>query len=185
MFLEESKWIQKVIAKVGKIENVLDIGSSDIEYRECKQPYISELYANLPVNVDTLDFKAGDGVDYILDITEEGCTNCLKKYDVILVCNILEHIDLSKLDNVIGNIYDLIKDNGYCIATVPFNIGLHPSPIDNGLRPTHKELEDIFSKRFVKVSCEKIVCSHYREPYISNPNLLPLPEVTCGLFRKV
>jgi SAM-dependent methyltransferase len=184
MFLEESKWIIKQREKLEKVESVLDIGSSDLEYRECKQAYISEMYAKFSENIDTLDLKNGSGVDFVLDITDKDCARYLGKYDLVLVCNILEHIEISKLGNVVKNVSEILKDGGYCIVTVPFNIEYHPSPIDNGFRPTAEELEKVFSFGFEKIICEKIVCSHYREPYISNPSLLPLPEVTCGVFKK-
>ena len=184
MFLEESRWVINRINEIGGVESILDIGSADICYREEKQPYISKMYSSVGTKIDTLDLKEADGVDYVRDITESECVNGLDKYDVVLVCNLLEHIIPNKIDTVLDNIYMLLKSKGYCIVTVPYNIGFHPSPIDNGFRPNVDELENIFCSRFEKVITEKVICSHYREPYLSNPDLLPLPEVTCGVMRK-
>lgn len=184
MFLEESQWVAKKIKEMGNIQKILDIGSGDLEYRCKKQIYISDMYDNIGLHIETLDFSGGEGIDYVRDITTVGGIEDLYGYDVVLVCNLLEHISSEKVSVVLDNIYALLREGGYCIVTVPFNIGFHPSPIDSGFRPDVNELEGLFQNRFKTIAVEKIVCSHYREPYISNPNLLPLPEVTCGVFRK-
>jgi SAM-dependent methyltransferase len=184
MFLEESLWVKDRINEIGNVRSILDIGSGDIHYREVKQPYILEMYSSIGIKIDTLDLKESDGIDYVRDISEKEGVKGLKKYDVLLVCSLLEHIIPIKIDTVLENIYRLLKNKGCCIVTVPFNISYHPSPIDNGLSPDIDELEIMFSSRFEKVITEKVICSHYREPYISNPHLLPLPEVTCGVMRK-
>jgi len=188
MFLEESQWIFNQINKLGFPKQVLDVGSSDLEYREIKQPYIKELYKSVEENtgkkIETLDLQAGTGVDYVRDVTLEGKLNDLKKYDLVLFSNIIEHIEIDKIGNVLDNINLVLKDRAFCIITIPFNIGYHPSPIDNGFRPTVEELAEVMDTHFAPIICEQITCSHYREPYISNPSLLPFPVVTCGVFKK-
>ena len=131
-----------------------------------------------------MDMQQGLGVDYVRDITQKDAVQDLQTFDIVLLCNILEHIDLSKMDTAMQNVSSILNTGGLCIVTVPFNIEHHPSPIDNDLRPSPEELIDLMHKYFSISKCEQVTCSHYKEPYLSNPTLRPIPIVTCGVFHK-
>jgi len=190
MFLEESLWIFENIKKLETGKKIIDFGSGDFDYRVKKQPYIENMYKRvqneLGLEITSVDIQDSEGVDVVCDITEENTFSEEKKngYGVVLACNILEHVVYKRFEIVLKNIYEVLEQGGYCIVTVPYNIGIHLSPIDNGFRPTCEELTSLMKLLFEKVVVEEIECSHYREPYLSHPELLPKPVVTCGVFRK-
>lgn len=185
MFVEESVWILKNLRNVSKNKSILDIGSGSLEYVMKEQPYINDLYLELKARgyiLKTMDMDPNSGADIIGDISSIDLGSSL--YDIITTCSLFEHIERGKIDASIRNIYKLLKDGGICLVSVSFNLPLHLHPIDNGLRPTCNELQELFNPYFNCESCFQLVCKHYKEPYISNLDLYPLPIVTCGVFRK-
>ena len=58
-------------------------------------------------------------IDFIcLDINKN---NLNKKYDIITLMEVLEHIPLNKINNFISHVHNLAANNGYLIMTVPSN----------------------------------------------------------------
>lgn len=190
MFLEESFWVFDNIQKIRPVRDILDFGSGDFDYRRKKQLYVDTMYKKvretLGSKIVPVDIRNSEGVDIVCDITQKSAfpESEKNKYEIVLACNILEHVIPERFQTVLRNIYKILKPNGYCIVTVPCNIEFHPAPIDNGFRPTCEELTSFMLPFFEKIIVETIECSHYREPYISHPDLLPKPIVTCGVFRK-
>lgn len=191
MFLEESLWVFDNVEKLRPEREIVDFGSGDFDYRVKKQPYVDTMYKKihemLGLKITSVDIQDTEGVDIVCDITKGNMffDNNENKYGVVLACNILEHVVSQRFEIVLRNIYKVLGQEGYCIVTVPYNIGTHLSPIDNGFRPTCEELASLMQPLFEKVTVDKLECSHYREPYISHPELLPKPIVTCGVFRKI
>jgi hypothetical protein len=189
MFLEEARWVLNEISNLGPMSKILDIGSGNLMYRTQKQPHIGELYSKVKeicsTDIIAVDFNDNVGIDCVCDITKKDSLLNFKDCDLILLCNTLEHIDISQLNIAFDNIREALNENAFCIVTVPYNIEFHPAPIDNGLRPTADELISLMSSHFQVSVCTQIECSHYKEPYVSNPNLKPIPIVTCGVFKKI
>lgn len=187
VFFKESIWIKERIIDMDLEDSVdiIDIGSASPEYREIKQPYISDLYKWIKIKHDlrTLDFDPNSKADFIKDITESDVLS-VGKFFIVIASNILEHIEESKFQNAVDNIQEIVRTNGYLIVTVPRNITHHDSPTDNGFRPDVKTLYNLFKSKFDFISGESLTDKHYREPYLSNPNLLPLPIVTCIFLKK-
>jgi hypothetical protein len=182
MFILESQWIEKQINSfAGGSKTLIDIGSESTEYRDKTQSYISKLYKNLEssgLKISTLDFDAAKKPEIVWDIGQPTRPN--NKYDVVLAANVLEHIVEAQLETAIDNLFLLARTGGLVVITVPYNIPRHDRPIDNMLRPTPAELENLVGHK--SVFKEQWHDRHYREPYISNPGLAPLPIVTGAVF---
>lgn len=149
MMLNESRWIGKkikLISSKNKIGEVLDIGSSTFEFRTKIQPHIDKYIFSVlrkgRIKVDHLDGKNEKGVDVVCDVMNVDKIN--KRYDLVLCCNLLEHIYNPK--GFCKKLLSLIKPNGFLVLTVPFIFPYHPDPIDTMYRPSNQELELLFDK---------------------------------------
>ncbi|MFW9905711.1 MAG: methyltransferase domain-containing protein [Candidatus Thorarchaeota archaeon] len=150
MFLEEALWIKKnLFIQIDDFDSVLDIGSSSAHFREVIQPHIyKELFKPLKESnkkVFHLDKKAEVGVDIVLDIEDLGQIN--QKFDVILCCNVLEHVRNPL--SISRKISRIIDNNGFLIVTVPHAYPYHSDPFDNMWRPSPKNVAQIFNKFMV------------------------------------
>lgn len=187
VFLKESLWIKDRImdSNLKGSVDIIDIGSASPEYREIKQPYVANLFEWIKTRykLKTLDFDPNSEANFICDITNPSVLS-IGQFSIVIASNILEHVEESKFQNAVDNIQELVKTGGYLIVTVPYNIALHDSPIDNGFRPDVQKLCSLFKSNFDLVAGESLVDRHYREPYLSNPKLLPLPIVTCVFLKK-
>lgn len=190
MFLEESLWIKSQLCNLNLTTEVkvLDLGSSSLEYRTKRQPYIKEnLFKPLEVmgcRVFHLDNKKDNGVDIVCDINQ---LDTLKdEYDLIICTNLLEHVhDRKKLAS---DIFHLLKQSGYLIVTVPYNFVYHPDPIDTLYRPTLNDLTKLF-KPLSLITSELIETSSalYHINRIKATVMLMKKnkfKTSCALFKK-
>ena len=185
MFILESHWIARQINEFAAgSKTLIDIGSESSKYRDDTQEYIAKLYEQLEsrgLRISTLDFDASKNPDILCDISENLKTSV--KYDVVLASNVLEHIKETGLPTAIENLFLLTENKGLVIITVPYNLPRHERPIDNMLRPTPEELEQLVGRKALYK--EQWQDEHYREPYISNSSLAPRPLVTGAVFASV
>ena len=149
MFIEEAKAIEAAIEQIGLPERarVLDIGSSDLRYRTVTQPHI-ERHIHKPlrdrgVTIHFLDIKDHEGVDIVADLssTNPKISEHLDAYDLILCCNILEHVP--DRDIFIRNLLRFSHQDTYLMLTVPRAYPKHNDPIDTMYRPTVSELTQL------------------------------------------
>ncbi|NHJ25047.1 MAG: methyltransferase domain-containing protein [Candidatus Lokiarchaeota archaeon] len=137
MFLEEAKWIKlNLFSVLDEFITLIDIGSSSQYFRTHIQPYIeSELFEPLKEAgklVTHMDSKSEVGVDIVLDIEHLNSLN--QKFDVILCCNVLEHV--KKPLTVLKHIKKLLNKGGFLVVTIPFSYPYHCDPYDNLWRPS-------------------------------------------------
>jgi len=81
--------------------------------------------------VTTLDIKAGEGVDMVIDICDfEFAKTQLwdwNKYDVVLCFEVLEHTENPFM--AASSILSALEENGIAYVTTPFNFRIHgPAP---------------------------------------------------------
>jgi len=159
MFLEEAIWIKNVLERLNLLKGqvVLNLGSSDEEYRRLIQPHI-DYYIFRPlrkcgVKIVHVDQKKLDGVDVVLDLEDPDADILLDKIergDVVICSNLLEHVNNRGL--VIDRVKKLTKKGGVIIVTVPNVYRYHPDPIDTMYRPTNIDLENLFPiEEFTKI----------------------------------
>jgi hypothetical protein len=186
MFVHEAAWITESVAcHAPYARSLIDVGSESPAYRIETQPHIAKMYAGLNeqgIAVTTLDFDPAFEPDIVCDITQPLEPGEHGPYDVVLASNVLEHIPTDRLKTTINNLFHLATNDGLVVVTVPFNLPEHGHPIDTMLRPTPEELVELVGREAL-VSCMWTEPAHYKEPYVSNPTLSPLPVVTGALFK--
>lgn len=114
-------------------KKILNVGSSNKSFYKKEQPHIWKKLmkplkegGNKLVN---LDKKDESGVDVVSDV-DKGISG---KYDVILLCNLLEHLKKPFI-KVMENIYEILENDGILIISCPGVYPVHEDPIDNKLR---------------------------------------------------
>ena len=145
MFLEESLKIKEFIERLNLRDGkVLDLGSSDKRFREHVQPYIDRnIFKPLRergCQVQYMDLYGEKGIDLRLDFVD--LEKVQGRYDLVLCCNILEH--LPDPGKTARGLIRLAKPGGHILITVPRVFPYHKDPQDSLLRPTVKELADLF-----------------------------------------
>ena len=126
----------------------LNIGSSTKYFRDVMQPHITrdliEPIEACGIRVIHCDMKEDKGVDLVGDVLDREFQQVMadKGADVLLCCNILEHLtDPHSFAAACGN---LVRAGGYIVVSVPLSFPWHPDPIDTMLRPTPGELAAFF-----------------------------------------
>ena len=152
MFIEEARWIKGALAE-SSLEppgTVLDVGSSNMEFRTVIQPHIHE-FIHKPLidcgyKLRFLDIKSDEGIDIKVDLSSsdlpEGIFN--ETYDLVICCNILEHV--KDRDLFIRNLLRFTRRGTMLMLTVPRLYPKHNDPIDTLYRPSIDELADLIQK---------------------------------------
>ena len=123
---------------------VLDIGSSNQEFRTVTQPHIHELIHKPLLDrghrLYFLDMKIDEGVDIAVDLTSDNLPAKIfgNPYDLVICCNILEHVRDRVL--FIRNLLRFTDKGSLLMLTVPRLYPRHNDPIDTMYRPTVLEL---------------------------------------------
>ena len=176
MFKEEARWLNAAIgsADINPSAMVLDVGASNLEYRTVIQPHIQE-FIHKPlldkgVDIKFMDIKNDPGVDIVIDLTLNDLPDHLfsNKFDVIICCNILEHV--RKRDVFIRNLLRFSRPGTLLVVTVPLVFPKHADPIDTMYRPTADQLID-FIRAYTKckvISSNELVITE-REYYVLKP----------------
>lgn len=148
MFKEEARWINTAIARCGlkPPAMVLDVGASNLQFRTAIQPHIHELI-HKPLlkkgfEITFLDIKKDEGVDIQVDLSLPNLPADVfsKTYDLIICCNILEHVRQRAL--FVQNLLKFSRPGTLLMITVPLVYPKHSDPIDTMYRPTVKELAE-------------------------------------------
>lgn len=163
MFSEESLWIKNAIEKLrpsAHADQVANIGSSTEYFRKVIQPHIHHniitSLTNAGWKVFNVDLKKEEGVDLVADVTKPDFEELLRDKFAFTICtNLLEHVE--DIDLVIRNLVAVTKNNGHILITVPYKYKIHLDPIDNGFRPTPKEIIERFNNAVGEVIDSKII----------------------------
>lgn len=150
MRVEEARRIARIVASVGLEPGsvCLNIGSSTRRFREVEQPHIAgELIKPLEaagVRFVHCDLKPDDGVDLVGNVLDPEFQRRMadRKGDVLLCCNILEHLtDPQAFADACAR---LVRSGGYMVVSVPLSYPYHADPIDTMLRVTPQQLAGFF-----------------------------------------
>ena len=192
MFPQEAIWIQAILSGVPaeSLGPVLDIGSSDHEYRKVKKPWIQiHVFAPLDrrgVEVAYCDVKNKPGVDLVVDLMDDDDLVRLRGmgWRTVLCCNVLEHVPDARA--FAARLETLVESGGRLILTVPNRYPRHNDPIDTMFRPSVEELAALFPVSSVERSVI-LETGSYREEFARRPltlflrHLLRLPAPFLGL----
>ncbi len=168
MRIEEAKYIGELVKRYTDDNEVrlLNIGSSTKDFRSKVSPYIdAEIFSpleGLNVEITHFDLKDEEGVDISGDIFDSKIQENLKAVNpnLILACNLLEHLDLGLREEFPSVIDRIIEKEGVIIITVPYSYPLHFDPIDTYYRPSPDELCLLFPQYDV-IESTRIVSSNY------------------------
>ena len=136
------------MSELGSIKSVIEPGSSDRAFREKSQPHIlrniHDPLQEKGVRVVTTDLKRGEDIDVSGDIFDPATQAKLKSMrpDVILCCNILEHVSDPRTFAAACN--EILPNGKFIIVTVPFSYPYHLDPIDTMLRPNPAQIAELF-----------------------------------------
>lgn len=194
MFREESIWIKEILkeADLSSVNVVLDIGSSTMQFRTQAQPHIDEnVFRPLRernISVRYLDKKNKKGVDYVCDVESINAKGIGRKFDLVICCSLLEHVQQPKKVSLI--LMDLVREDGFLLITVPKSYRYHPDPIDTMFRPSMKKLISMFPG--MKVIRKNVLYVKDKEKYKTHRiselfrYLIPLFnwKVNCLFMRK-
>lgn len=165
MLYEESLWIKNQLAKINLPKNslALNLGSSTLKFRTIDQPYINKNVV-LPleeagIKLFHADKKKSSGVDIIVDVEK---IKLIRKYDLVICTSMLEHVKNIKF--VAKKIIGLVKKNGYLLVSAPNDFPYHADPIDNGFRPSAKELANLFSDQ--KILKAQVIKDRFPQSHI-------------------
>lgn len=162
MFPAAAIAIRNILTPV-EFKVVVNLGSSTSQFFQKKQPYIWEQVmaplldrGNALFNVDQ---KPAKGVHLIGDART---WNIPEFADVVLCCNILEHV--TDPQEVIDNIWITLKSRGLVVIEGPAEYPRHADPIDNMLRPkTGEEWDTLFGARFERLHFETVTMDKHPE----------------------
>lgn len=149
MLLEEAQWVgAKLNSLFHSGQVVLNLGSSTLKSRTELQPHMTKfIFEPLQVQgVQVLhaDIIEDEGVDLVGDFTDPEFIATLKsqKFDGVLCCNLLEHLENRQL--LIDSLTAIVPARGVLLITVPKQYPYHLDPIDTMYRPSPAELSALF-----------------------------------------
>ena len=150
MLINEAKWLGQNILKYKDedIFPVLNIGSSDSDFRDKKQPWINKYIFNklilLNKEILHLDCFVSKGIDIIDDINSLSFQKNIRQMLVksVLCSSLLEHVE--NKEKICSLISEILPKNGYLFVSCPYSYPYHPSPIDTMFRPDISELKKYF-----------------------------------------
>jgi len=165
---EEAIYVGRIVNKLAKelLGPVLNLGSSTFKFRNNIQPHINKyIFSPLEqsgIKVIHSDIKNLDGVDITGSLFDKNVHEKLKnvKPSIVMLCNLLEHLEPKQLESVPEIINKITPPGGVVIVTVPYSYPLHYDPIDSYFRPSPEELSDFFTG-FERVSVEIVVSTTY------------------------
>jgi len=187
VFVDESLWIQRALLALPLQAGmqVLDIGSSSLDFRTVVQPHIDRnVFGPLRERglvVSHVDARNEPGVDIVANVeTLEGVAEI---YDLVLCTNLLEHVvDATR---TLDHVKRVVGPRGHLLLTVPRRYPFHADPIDTGFRPSAAELRSLLEWRDI-VAAEVVTVKaplHYVNRPFYRRWFLPW-QVSCVLARK-
>ena len=150
MLRNEAQWAGKVLGKLPMedFSPVLNIGSSNVGFREKVQPWIeSEIFSPLRqrgIKVLHHDLHEDAGIDIAGDLADPALWDRLRSMCIktLVCCNVLEHV--VEPEPLCKRMEGIIPPGGYILVTAPKRFPYHPDPIDTMFRPNVSELAELF-----------------------------------------
>lgn len=175
MLIKEAIWLGEQIDKISLTNKsiVLNFGSQTFKYNKDKE-YILDFFIEPLKNkcqIKNLDLQSGPGIDYSGNILDDSFFSKLSsiQFDGVLVCNVLEHV--TDIESIVARICRIVKPGGFILFSGPYKYPIHHDPIDNGFRPTIKEVEMLF-ENFKTVNAAVVKDYTYFDYLRKNPKLL-------------
>lgn len=175
MRIEEARWIGSMIelhvpesSMTGR--TALNLGSGTAQSRTLNKPHIENLtirpLKKKGLTVIHSDMFPADGVDLVGNLFDQKFQLKLAALhpEVVMFCNILEHLPSLEREKVPALIRHIVAPGGLVIVTVPHSYPYHPDPIDTLYRPNATELERLFSD-YAVIESAVIDCGTYGDEF--------------------
>jgi SAM-dependent methyltransferase len=175
MFREEARWIRNALAPIVRPSmKIIDVGASSHEFRTRIQPHIHEQIhrpiLEIGAEITYADMKHEPGVDLIIDLASSELAEDAfpLSYDLIICCNILEHV--AGRDVFLGNLVRFAHPGTYLLVTVPRRYPHYADPIDTLYRP---DVDGLVSDIRRHIDCRNVMAEEAmindREYYTLKP----------------
>ncbi|MBM3418073.1 MAG: hypothetical protein FJY17_04010 [Bacteroidetes bacterium] len=175
MLINEAKWLGKAIEELKLSPNsvFLNFGSQTETYNAENQHINSYLINPIRNNyiLKNLDLQVGKGIDFTGNIYDNEFLAYLKefKFDVILLCNVLEHV--VEIKDLCKRVQCLLSDTGFIVFSGPNDFPTHYDPIDNGFRPNIEDVQILF-RNMEMIKGEVILDNTYLFYLLRSPKYL-------------
>jgi hypothetical protein len=175
---QEARWLRDRLAElsVEELSPLLNLGSSDLQFRTVVQPYIDrEIFAPLRergVAVVHSDLKDAPGVDIAADaLGDEGFAR-LREVGAraVMCCNMFEHV--VDREALARRIDALVPAGGTLILTAPESYPYHPDPIDTYYRVAPEDMARELFPALEPIRAEAVVGPTYGRALLRRPWLL-------------
>jgi len=145
--------IMGVLGNLQKEFKIFNVGTKTNVPSEMVQTIPASLFQNLlknkpKIKIVNADILNNSAVNVQLDICNENSIKIIKEIapDIILLSNLLEHVEDKII--AINNVYSAMNHRCVLIISGPRFYPYHSDPIDNGFRPSKKELQKIVKNLF-------------------------------------
>lgn len=176
MRIEEARWIYQAIDRylspaADGPRHALNLGSGTKRSREQGKPHIHQLtiapLIEKGYRVIHSDMIHAEGVDLIGDLFDPQFQKTLAELrpEIVMFCNILEHLPREKRGQVPHILHSILAPGGVLIVTVPYSYPYHADPIDTMYRPDPSELTALFSD-FTVVETSVVSSGTYKEEFL-------------------
>ncbi len=177
MFKSEAEWHARQLSQFEPrdISPLLNIGSSDKDFREVEQPWLQEVIfgpqEQRGVRIIHCDIRDGDGIDLKADIlTAAGFEAAIEAGVKALLCtNVLEHVEDPQ--DFADRCKAIVGENGLLFVTVPNSYPRHRDPIDTMFRPDPDEIAALFPDCDV-ISADIIPTGYYWQQLRKRPLII-------------
>ncbi len=183
---EEAAWIGEKVRALGA-RTVLNLGSGSRRFREISKPYIDrqifDPLVRAGARVIHADLKEGEGIEVSGDLFDPEVQERLRalRPDVVLACNILEHLEAGSRSRFPAILDSLLAPRGTLVITVPYSYPYHADPIDTLYRPTPDELGALFP-RYEVLDARVIDSASYGEEFVAGGPLRMVRKLFRLLF---
>lgn len=178
MRIEEARWIYQAIDRylspaADGPRHALNLGSGTKRSREQGKPHIHQLtiapLIEKGYRVIHSDMIHAEGVDLIGDLFDPQFQKTLAELrpEIVMFCNILEHLPREKRGQVPHILHSILAPGGVLIVTVPYSYPYHADPIDTMYRPSPDELAALFSQMRA-IQIDILISDCYGDEFFKN-----------------
>ena len=171
MRFEEALKIGKIIKKYNAFNNIINLGSGNVEQLNRAKPWVSEhvfdLFEKSQAKILHVDAEDFPGVDIVQDLSQPNSLSfCdhLKGSKLFILASVLEHIPKKAHVEFLNRIYSKMKSKDGLIITLPYDYPYHADPIDNMYRPSPNELKKLLPLKWLEA--EIVSAGSYREEFM-------------------
>jgi hypothetical protein len=171
MRFDEALKIGNIIKKYNVFNNIINLGSGNVEELNIAKPWVSkhvfDLFEKSKAKILHVDAEDFPGVDIVQDLSlPNSLSFCdhLKGSKLFILASVMEHIPKEAHAEFLKRIYSKMKSKDGLIITVPYDYPYHADPIDNMYRPSPNELKKLLPLTWLE--SEIVSAGSYRKEFM-------------------